>query len=80
MDGPFGLTDEPLALEVVRSMADHVDVDETALPPLAETIDTDALDTLFDHPLGGTSLPIEVTFRYFGHDVAVDGDGHVTIT
>lgn len=79
MDGRVALTDEPLAIEVVTSMADHVGVDETALPPLAESIDTDALDALYDHPVGAAATPIEVTFRYNGYDVTVDGDRHVTI-
>lgn len=54
---------------VVAAVAIATDSDPLSLPPLYETIDPDALDSLS----GGGGRGIVVSFRFAGYDVIVDG-------
>lgn len=62
---------------VFREVAKSEDVDPIDLEPLAETIDPDALDALFEHDRDEDDL--EVTFVYQGYDVTIAGDGMVDV-
>lgn len=66
--------------KVVEEVAEAKGVEVLELPPLYETIDADALESL----LSGTATDdrpeaIEITFRYFGYAVSVDGNETVQI-
>lgn len=63
-----------IAEEVVESVADETGTDPLSLPPLAETLDPDALNALIDGLADGT-----VSFRYAGCDVTVESDGTVGV-
>lgn len=63
------------AERVVRVVADEADVDPLELPPLYNTIDTDALDAVIETVPSGS-----VQFRYADHYVTVYGDGSVEVT
>jgi len=60
--------DDPPSHAVARSVAAATDRVVVDLPPLYETIDTDALDHLFDR-----GARVAVSFRYAGCDVTVTG-------
>lgn len=53
---------------VVSAVADHEGCDPVELPPLFESIDTEALDLLFGRP---GAAPDRVAFRYRGLWVVV---------
>ncbi len=63
------------SVTVVEAVAAATDRATTELPPLLETIDSDALDTLLD----GGSSSVFVSFRYAGTDVSVSGDGVIEV-
>ena len=52
----------------------------TSLEPLYRSIDTDALDTLFDRPVADPNpRTLDLTFEYEGYTVAVTGDAEIRI-
>lgn len=68
------------ALAVVRAIADASDVDPTALTPLHEYIDTDALDRLFDESRGNDGPWGRVLgFTVNGWNVFVRDDGRIRV-
>ncbi|MFB6141652.1 MAG: HalOD1 output domain-containing protein [Halosimplex sp.] len=67
----------PLSERVVSAVAAHRDVEETALPPLFEVLDPDALDALFETP--GAVPQGTVTFEYAGCIVECSSDGTVDV-
>jgi hypothetical protein len=60
---------------VVETVAEATDRGPMALPQLYDTIDTDALDSLF-RPDGG---PVSVSLAFAGCDVTVRSDGEVAV-
>jgi len=69
----------PIGPTVAAAAAVVVDADPVATRPLAEVIDPDALERLFDPPAGDGPLTGSLTFRYLGCEVSVDADGMVSI-
>lgn len=61
---------------VIEAVARAEAVDPAKLPPLYDTIDPDALNSLFETPCRTG----KVSFRYGGRDVTVTGDGDVVVT
>ncbi|GAA0194154.1 HalOD1 output domain-containing protein [Halobaculum roseum] len=65
---------------VIESVAEATDTDPFRLPPLHDTVDTDALNRLFaTNGHGGLSTEGHVTFRYHGRVVTVHAGGQVTV-
>ncbi|MFC4245541.1 HalOD1 output domain-containing protein [Natribaculum luteum] len=72
-------TDE-LALTIAEKIADREGVDSTELhPPLHETIDTDALESLIESATRGRAQAT-VTFAYHGYTIQVDSSGAVRVS
>lgn len=68
----YELAPEQLPSEAVyRTVAAATNTEPLELPPLAETIDTDALDRL--HGPGATDTGANTTFAYGGLHVTVGG-------
>lgn len=67
MDPVLTITEEIAALEGTRP---------TALPPLYESVDPDALASIVESCAAETT---SVTFTYCGHTVTVDGGGEVDV-
>nr|WP_225317676.1 HalOD1 output domain-containing protein [Haloferax sp. CBA1150] len=65
---------EPLSTNVVMSIAAIEDIRPTQLPPLAGTIDPDALNTLFEQ-----SDDAIISFSYAGYRVTLDSLGSLEI-
>lgn len=68
-----GTTRAP-SMRVVTAVARATDRDPTAMAPLYEAIDTDALDRVLE-----ADAVVEVVFEYQGHAVEVTGDGRVSV-
>lgn len=65
------------SISVVLAVADREGVDPTELDPsLAEVVDPDALDAVFD---GGDARDGTIRFEYHGYRVEVRGDGTVSL-
>lgn len=71
---------EPSSLRVVRLVAIASDREATDLEPLAQIIDTDALNALFSTARSRSDEhSAKVSFRYEGYRVEVDADGEVRL-
>lgn len=69
-----------LTVDVLQRVATREGVDETALPPISDVVDTDALDALFARQWAELA-PVEghVEFDYCGYTVHVDADRSITL-
>lgn len=72
-------TDHTLALSVVRSVAIASNQESTDLPPLGETIDAEALESLIDSSITDFDASLEVVFEYDGYLVHIDDQGTITL-
>jgi hypothetical protein len=68
--------DPPIGVAVAETVASDVGADALSLPPLAETIDPEALDDLVAGP---TDHETTVQFEYQDREVTVHGDGEVVV-
>ncbi|NUB91577.1 hypothetical protein HT576_11185 [Haloterrigena sp. SYSU A121-1] len=66
------------SLAVVDAVASASETDPTALPPLYDAIEPDALDATFESSQPGATR--RVSFSYSGFDVTVDGGPAVTVS
>ena len=66
--------------QITEAVAERTDTEISALPPLYETIDTDALDA-FLHGSAGTDARLEwsLEFPYCGYHVTVDSTREVRL-
>lgn len=66
---------------VVEQVATAEGVDPVEIPvPLYDVVDPDALDALVTDSESESTVLSEITFPYYGYDVAVAADGSVSIT
>ncbi|AHG04822.1 chemotaxis protein CheY [Halobacterium sp. DL1] len=72
---------ESTSMAVVRAVAAREDVDPVELaPPLADVVDTDAVDALFASQSGPASGEVDsLTLTYRGYAITVDGSGQVDL-
>lgn len=61
--------------DIVTSIADQMGTGVLDLPPLNDSVDTDALTTLVRSETTST-----IEFEYAGHAVTVDADGRVRVS
>lgn len=80
--GPTPMATPQSASEaVIEAVARRAGVDPLDLKtPLYDAIDPDELDVLLDGAGRAGRSPVEVTFRYHGYTVTIDGDLTVTLT
>lgn len=64
-----------VSAKVVQRVATVTDQEVTQLPPLYETIDPEALDTIINSVATDTSLVFR--FKYSGHEVIIHESGIV---
>ncbi|WP_209452119.1 HalOD1 output domain-containing protein [Halosimplex halophilum] len=64
-------------LSVLETVAAAERADPVDLPPLADAVDPQALNDLFE-PSGEKLAPVTVRFEYCGYEVTVRGVGSVT--
>ncbi|MFB6122851.1 MAG: HalOD1 output domain-containing protein [Haloferacaceae archaeon] len=69
---------EPVCLAVQTAVAAVEDVEPVDLPPLAESVDPDALGRLFD-PDSTNVDQRRMEFVYAGYRILVDGRGEVVV-
>lgn len=77
LETEFDPADGPVSQRVVAAVASHYDVDPTALEPLYDTIDPDALDALLDVPARDPDRSVTVTFPYEDLAITVDSEGTI---
>lgn len=68
------MANRPPSERVVQTVAETKASDPLELPPLFESVDSDALDAFVREVEHGS-----VTFRYAGRSVTVDSDGSIGI-
>ncbi len=73
------LDDEPLSVAVATAVASVIGRDVTELEPLHYTVNTDALERLFEPRPNGLRSDGRVTFEYQGCTVTVTTDGKITV-
>jgi len=73
----WSTADQP-SVAVVESVAEATDQGPTDLRPLADVVDTDALDRLLTRNAGDASL-VHTTFQYESVTVTVDSSGFVRV-
>lgn len=67
--------------EVVSELLTEGDTEVTDLPPLAESIDPDALDAIFrTRPDGTRRVGGAVSFDHAGHHITVQREGEYVVT
>lgn len=66
---------ESTATEVITRVAAWKDVDPVDLEPLSDTVNPDSLDALF----AGTSRSGQISFRYGGCEVVIEGNDQVIV-
>ncbi|MGB9934095.1 HalOD1 output domain-containing protein [Haloarcula amylolytica] len=74
----FSATDTP-SEETVRAIAEFREVEPTALEPLYNSVDPDALDALFAEPCACNENPILTRFTASGCHVVIQNDGTLAI-
>ena len=70
---------DSIRLAVVDAVAESTDTAPTELPPLADAIDPDAMEMLFESA-AEPATDGELTFRYAGCEVVVRSGGFVSVT
>lgn len=70
---------ESPSIAVVEAVAAVTGREPTDLPPLADRLDTDALDGLVAEEAPGWDLPVSVSFEYAGVDVTIHGEGDLEV-
>lgn len=68
---------ERVSVTVLDALADHTGLDLLEGPPLGETIDPDALDTLVRQAATADGSSLRVRFRFAGYRIEVTADGRV---
>ncbi|WP_123537847.1 HalOD1 output domain-containing protein [Halosimplex salinum] len=63
------------SMAVVEAVAAATETEPTEMPPLARSVDPDALDTLFASADG----PIDLSFRYGGVTVTLECGGVIVV-
>lgn len=76
---PSGV-DPPVGMAIIEAVAEKAGVDPTALPPLHESVDIDALEALFEPIPHGDDRTGTIRFRYAGFIVTVEFDTGETRT
>lgn len=73
-------TEIPVSTVVVKLVSDLEDVPPTALDPLHDYVDPDALDRLVAPKRDGTPRNgAYASFRFEGYDITVSGDGEISL-
>ncbi|MBX0324435.1 hypothetical protein EGH21_15505 [Halomicroarcula sp. F13] len=85
-DGPDGTThhlshqwdgNSSVSETILNAVARYAAVSRESLPPMDESINTDALDSLFEAGTESTTTPGCVTFSYYGYTVVVQSTGQI---
>lgn len=75
-DGPDGEPNNPPSTQIAMELAREADVRVDELAPLAESIDPEALDDIFEQRAAPDA---HVTFTHEGYSITVTGDGSVLV-
>lgn len=70
-------SDNSVSETILDAVAKYAAVSRESLPPMNESINTDALDSLFETGSGSTTTPGCVTFSYYEYTVVVQSTGQI---
>ncbi|NGM68362.1 hypothetical protein G6M89_04955 [Natronolimnobius sp. AArcel1] len=70
--------DQSVTEAVIDAVATATGISPIELPPLYDSVDPDALNTLFDRQREGSAL--EMGFFYSDYRIVVEGDGRVIVS
>ena len=74
-------SDEPVSMADIRAVSAVDGREPASLPPLGNIVDTDALNSLFEPRLDGSSRPGgRLSLVYNGYRITVDNSESLTIT
>lgn len=74
-------SDERVSMAVVQAVSNAERTDPCSLPPLAESLDPDALDALFDRAPGSPSpASCHLSFVFGDYEVSIDNGEYLTVT
>ena len=77
----FDMKNRPVSEAVVAVVAQVREQDPIDLPPLYESVETDALNALLAATIHKSDRSeVEVSFEYAGHQVTVDNHGTVEVS
>lgn len=82
---PSDLTelDQPVDTAIIEAVAEKAAVEPTALPPLYEVVDVDAIEALFEPTQSGSPRSGTIRFLYYGYVVTIefgaDGAGAIRV-
>ena len=71
-------SDDPISQQVIEAVADAKGVDPLDLPPLYDSVDPDALDSLFGHD-GSSAAIASLTVEIGDCEVTIRGSGDVVV-
>lgn len=72
-------TSAPLSVSIIQTVAAVTDSQLDELQPLADVIDPETLDHLFQSPSGRSTLPCTVSFIYEGRPITVTHEGEIQV-
>jgi len=75
----FGESARSTSEVIVFTIAEVADEDPTALRPLGEVIDPDALDAIFGRSTDTDDAAAHLSFEYEGYDVTLFSHGRLTV-
>jgi hypothetical protein len=75
----FGDNGKSVVQAITDAIMDVEHCEITDLPPLYESVDSEALTQLMTHHEGRSRPPVSVSFAYAGWTVSVRDDGTVTV-
>jgi len=70
--------EEPVSDALVYAVSTVLDEDPTALTPLGEVVEVDAINALFGHS-SDASRDVRLSFEYEGFLVTISGRGEITL-
>lgn len=72
--------DESIAVAVIDTVSRFEDREASALPPLTESVNPDALDNLFGYDTGQAPASSgHISFEYSNSTVYIGGDGTISV-
>lgn len=75
----FGDNGKSVVQAITGAIMDVEHCDLTDLPPIYESVDSEALTQLMDHRDERSEPTVSVSFRYVGRTVSVRDDGTITV-
>ena len=67
------------SISLIEELSEMTDRDPLTMPPLYDSIDTDALDSLLSNASTNGHPTVTVSFEYDGYSISIESSGNITI-